>query len=340
MRTRAPAPIGALLITSLLGLGSLACDPESELEPASERALEPPAPEASALPVASAPTPKESTEPVETSPAHRRAWPPTSLSLGLLATLEAADGAQSRATIRDEDSGVIASYRPGDQVRTGVRVLSIEDGVVELSNEGEVEYLGVSTSPIELSADDVFYPDLIDDLHRSGSMDDAVPLPPGPEYTIKAEAYAWGTPRTIAKLRDIIRGYARGRDVPRVHIGDISLRHGGEFPPHLSHREGRDVDIAYVMRNPKARFGAANRVSLELEHTWALLKAFVDSDAVLYLFVDYEVQRLLYEHAQATGASQAELDRVFQYPHGRRAARGVIRHWKGHDDHFHVRFAS
>ena len=36
---------------------------------------------------------------------------------------------------------MIASYRPGDPIRKGVEVLAIEDGVVELSNDGEVEYL-------------------------------------------------------------------------------------------------------------------------------------------------------------------------------------------------------
>ena len=60
---------------------------------------------------------------------------------------------------------------------------------------------------------------------------------------------------------------------------------------------------------------------------------------MLYLFVDYELQHLLYEEARAMGATEVQLERWFQYPYGRRAARGIIRHWKGHDDHFHVRFA-
>ncbi|MEX1367148.1 MAG: penicillin-insensitive murein endopeptidase, partial [Nannocystaceae bacterium] len=296
--------------------------PEVELEPASDE-LDP-------VRQGNAPEP---------APAHHHhAGPPTSLPLGLLATLEATDPAQSRATIRDDDSGVIASYRPGDHIREGVRVVSIDNGVVELLNDERVERLGVSEIPVELSADDVFYPDLLEDLYRSGSMDDAIPLPPGPEYTVKAEAYAWGTPRTIAQLRSAIRAYARGRSVPRVHIGDISLRQGGPFPPHLSHQQGRDVDIAYVLNGRRARFGVANRLSLDLERTWALLQSLLDTEAVLYVFIDYEVQALLYEHARAQGVSEARLDSLFQYPHGRQAARGIIRHWKGHDDHFHVRF--
>jgi len=268
----------------------------------------------------------------------RRAWPPTTLPLGLLATMGATTPDQSRATIRDQDSGVIASYRPGDRIREGVEVLGVEDGVVELSNEGEVEYLSVSEIPVELSASDVFYPDLVDDLRLSADMGDGVPLPPGPEYTIKAEAFAWATPRTLALLRDAIHTYAGGRSVPRVHVGDISRKGGGPFPPHLSHREGRDVDIAYVLHAPRTRFAVATERTLDRGHTWELLQALLDTRAVIYVFIDYEVQRLLYEHAASLGVDEVTLERLFQFPYGRRAARGVFRHWKGHRDHFHVRF--
>jgi hypothetical protein len=307
----------------------MACDPDREPTQA----------EAAPQPVASpspqpTPPPPSTPEPI----ARRRAWPPTELPLALLATMEAPQPEQSRATVRDEDSGVIASYRPGDPIREGVKVLAIEDGVVELSNGGEVEYLSVSVIPVELSADDVFYPDLVDDLRLSGSMGDGVRMPPGPEYTIKAEVFAWATPRTIALLRDAIHTYARSRDVPRVHVGDISKKGGGPFAPHLSHQQGRDADIAYVLHNRRARFATATSATLDRRHTWALFQALLDTRAITYLFVDYELQRLLYEHAAAEGVDEATLERLFQYPHGRRAARGVIRHWRGHRNHFHVRF--
>ncbi|MCX4241150.1 penicillin-insensitive murein endopeptidase [Paraliomyxa miuraensis] len=270
----------------------------------------------------------------------RRPWPPTTLPLALLATMGAKDPASSRATLRDEDSGVIASYRPGDRIREGVEVLSIEDGLVELSNAGEVEYLSISEIPVELSANDVFYPDLVADLQLSGSMEDGTLLPPGPEYTIKSETYAWATPRTIALLRDAIHEYAKGRSMPTVHIGDISRRGGGPFAPHISHREGRDVDIAYVLHDRRKRFAVATAGILDEARTWALLQALLDTHAVTYVFVDYEVQRLLYEHALAEGMSPEQLEPLFQYPYGRRAAQGIIRHWKGHRDHFHVRFSA
>lgn len=329
-----------MAVLAALLLSGVACDPEPE-SPLPDVAAEPEpdaAPEAAGSPPptepeASAPSPADPVEVVR-----RRPWPPTTLPLALLATMEAEDRSQSRATIRDDDTGVIANFRPGDALREGVEMLGIDDGVVELSRAGEVEYLSVSEIPIELSAQDVFYPDLVDDLRLSGSMTDAIQLPPGPHYTIKAGTYAWATPRTVALLRDAIHAYARTGNVPKVHIGDISLEHGGPFPPHISHREGRDADIAYVLHHERARFGNANAKTLDRARTWKLLQALLDTDAIVYIFVDYEIQGLLYEHAVSEGIDPNELDRIFQYPYGRRAARGIIRHWKGHRDHFHVRF--
>jgi hypothetical protein len=260
----------------------------------------------------------------------------------LLTTLAGQTGDDVRATIRDQTSGTVATYRPGDKIRDDVEVLGIEDGVVELSNAGEVEYLSMSPEPVELSATDAFYPDLLDDLSLPDDMSEAILLPDGVEYTIKSRGTAWGTPRAVGLLRDAVRTYARSvTGEPKVHIGDLSLRTGGAFPPHVSHQGGRDVDIGYVLEGPSAddrRFLSAHAGNLDVERTWALVSAVLATDAVKYVFMDYEVQRLLYEHAvEVEGAAEAE--RLLQYPRGSRASHGVIRHWKGHRNHFHVRFA-
>ena len=87
------------------------------------------------------------------------------------------------------------------------------------------------------------------------------------------------------------------------------------------------------------QFGVATSSNLDRRHTWQLLRTLLDTRSITYVFVDYEVQRMLYEHALGEGLTAEQLDPWFQYPYGRRAARGIIRHWKGHRDHFHVRFA-
>ncbi|MBM4373193.1 MAG: penicillin-insensitive murein endopeptidase, partial [Deltaproteobacteria bacterium] len=53
--------------------------------------------------------------------------------------------------------------------------------------------------------------------------------------------------------------------------------------------------------------------------------------------INYEIQKLLYEHLEKRKFKRAYLDRLFQYPRGR-GAEAVIRHVKGHHHHMHIRF--
>jgi murein endopeptidase len=114
---------------------------------------------------------------------------------------------------------------------------------------------------------------------------------------------------------------------------------------HLSHRTGRDVDVGfYFTRMPDGypdHFAAADG-TLDLAATWALLVAFAasaDQDSgIEIVFLDYAVQRRLYDFARARGTRDAELAFLLQYPRGKDALVGLVRHWPGHADHFHLRF--
>lgn len=268
--------------------------------------------------------------------------PPTGLALQLLATLAAEKPADGRATIRDEARGVIGMYRPGELLADQVRLVEVWPDYVVIENEGERERVSFVDGIASVRPDDVFYPDLVELDERSNTMADAVQLEDGPGYVVKKPLFAWGTPRTVAAIRQAVRIYASNvRGGPSVHVGDISKREGGPFPPHLSHQTGRDVDIGYVHMGPQAdvkRFVTATRHSLDRERTWELLRALIETDAVGYIFLDYGLQRLLYEYALEDGEDPAFLASVFQYPRGSRAPHGIIRHWRGHANHFHVRF--
>ena len=269
--------------------------------------------------------------------------PPTTLPLALLATMASADPEQARATIRDEERKVVATFRAGDLVRDGVRLSAVHRRFAILQREGgEHESLVMENTTVELTADDVFYPDLLDDLDLPNSMADAVQLTPGPGYIVKKPVFAWGTPRTVHLLRETARLYTRRfHDGPPVRIGDISKKEGGPFPPHVSHQTGRDVDIGYVLHGAQSevtRFVPATARNLDRARTWALVDALLSTDGVSHVFMDYEIQAMLYEHAKAEGVAPERLARLFQYPHGRYAWNGIIRHWKGHHDHLHVRF--
>ena len=181
------------------------------------------------------------------------------------------------------------------------------------------------------------FADISDD---KGVLRAGVQLPPGKHYTVKWPAAAWGTVRSIRAIQQAVATYQRRMPGgPKVHIGDISKKAGGKFPPHISHQHGRDVDVGYVLKGKLAdekRFRSAGRSSLDVARTWTLVKAFIDTGQVKYIFMDLRIQGLLYEHARKKGVSEDVLDELFQYP--RRRRHGIIQHWRGHVNHFHVRF--
>lgn len=118
-----------------------------------------------------------------------------------------------------------------------------------------------------------------------------------------------------------------------MQVGDISRKKGGPLRKHKSHQEGRDVDIGVVWResdsDPKGK-------SLDVSRTWSLVRSFAETEGVRVIFIDYRLQKQLYEHALASGVEQAWLDRIFEYP--RNDGEAVLYHWPGHSRHFHVRF--
>ena len=95
---------------------------------------------------------------------------------------------------------------------------------------------------------DRYYPDLVEPDDFVGVLAQGLQLPPGLNYVVKRPDSAYGTPPTIHAIQEAIRGYhQRNPGGPKIHVGDISRRGGGLFPPHLSHRHGRDVDVGYVL---------------------------------------------------------------------------------------------
>lgn len=271
------------------------------------------------------------------------ALPPTELGLTLLATMNAADPADAAATIRNDDTGVIRQYRVGDPLADDATLAAVSRGVVQIQRPGVSESLSIRLETVELRDGDVYYPDLVEPDDFVGVLAQGLQLPPGLHYIIKRPDNAWGTPHTIRRIQDAVRRYhdVAGAGGPKIHVGDISRKGGGAFPPHLSHRHGRDVDVGYVLRGPEADdtlFRSAGRHNLDVARTWALLDGFLATDAIHYVFMDHGLQKLLYEHALAAGVSAERLERVFQYPRGRHAASGLVRHWRGHVNHFHVRF--
>ncbi|HEY4243139.1 MAG TPA: penicillin-insensitive murein endopeptidase [Kofleriaceae bacterium] len=176
-----------------------------------------------------------------------------------------------------------------------------------------------------------------------GRLQHPVEFPAGDGYVIRRPWRSFGTQETVDLVGRVVRETLD--ELPDVHvlaIGDISAEHGGAISEHHSHQSGRDADIG-LFYNEKPRgypenFVRATEDNLDCAATFTLLDNFVATKHVQMIFLDFEVQGILYRWALDHGISQAHLDRVFQYPHGRGSSDGIVRHWPNHDNHMHVRF--
>jgi murein endopeptidase len=179
-----------------------------------------------------------------------------------------------------------------------------------------------------------------------GRLENGEQLPSDDDaYRIRRPAHAWGAENVVTHLRAAIASVRALHDVHVLAIGDLSAKEGGKLSQHLSHQSGLDVDVGFYFHKvpdgyPDAFAPASD--DLDLEATWALLAAFVRTadapDGVQMIFLDTSVQKRLHDYAQSRGTPTETLAAVFQYPRGKDALTGIVRHWPNHTDHFHVRF--
>ena len=126
----------------------------------------------------------------------------------------------------------------------------------------------------------------------------------------------WGTDRLVRTVLQVLSDYRYAHPLaPRVGIGDLSRRHGGDFGReygglgHASHQNGLDADIYYPRLD-----GAERR---------AFTPALVDREAAQEL-----VDRFLGAGAKV----------IFVGPHvGLTGPRNRVVQLANHDDHLHVR---
>jgi len=160
-------------------------------------------------------------------------------------------------------------------------------------------------------------------------------------YNIKRPAASYGRPWAMnLMLRAMCEFRRRNPEAGNIVVGDWSGKVGGQLGRHLSHRTGRDVDLSYfVAAKPGMKgFARVTPSSMDVELSWELVRALLDTRQVEFIFMDWTLQKAMYEHAVSKGFPEAELNQIFQYPEGRRVRSGIIRWARGHDNHIHVRF--
>lgn len=175
-----------------------------------------------------------------------------------------------------------------------------------------------------------------------GRLRRGIPLPEGKHWEVREHrGHVFGTRNTIEALLMAFQAYGEAHpDGPTVRLGDISARRGGRLFPHASHRTGRDVDIGYILtqRRTDRWWERATEETFDVEKNWTLIKGLIETGEVQRVFMSARLQRLLIERAKQE-LDDEELARWFRTANPDPSEPSIIRHWKGHRDHMHVRFA-
>lgn len=171
---------------------------------------------------------------------------------------------------------------------------------------------------------------------QAGALFNGVMMPKGPQWRLVNPPQTWGTQETVdAIIRCIKAVNAEFPDTPPLYIGDISEKHGGHIPPHISHQAGRDVDLGFYYTTKPQWFATGNKRNLDLPRTWALIRAFITKTDVERMFLDRRLQKLVRAYALSIGEDPAWLDSIFGGP--RSHMHPIIMHEPGHRTHLHVR---
>ncbi|MBN1654272.1 MAG: penicillin-insensitive murein endopeptidase [Deltaproteobacteria bacterium] len=173
----------------------------------------------------------------------------------------------------------------------------------------------------------------------NGRIENAVQLPENPLlYTRRNPDHSWGSSHTVENLQKALVNFRRDTGFTReIIICDMSRKRGGRIPPHDSHRSGRDVDIRLPLRLGVAPGTVPNNLEqVDWQAAWGLIRALVETEAVMYIFLERSRQIALYRAAQETGSGVEYLEKIIQYPG--RARKSIVRHSRGHIGHIHIRF--
>lgn len=176
---------------------------------------------------------------------------------------------------------------------------------------------------------------------NTGRLVNGQPLMSTPWLKVRIVSHAYGTTRVVRMIKAATADVAaRWPESERLVVGDLSFKHGGRIKKHLSHRSGRDADISYYHRgNVKLPdFRDLDAESFDAAKNWHIFKTLIDTGEVQYIFVEYPLQRILFDYAKSIGYTDKELRPILQYPRARRNTQGIIRHVPGHDNHWHIRF--
>lgn len=236
----------------------------------------------------------------------------------------------------DTDAEEEKSATPGDT--TGEGSLPTDD-VAEASPDSGFRYSGDLTDaelarlwkedPAALGSVSIGRPE-------EGRLINAMPFPEpedGGSWSVIVPDSCWTTKETadaiIAAANQLREWFPEGAP---VRVGQVSGKEGGYLPPHITHQNGRDIDIGLFYPGAEPYRIKEREKVMDVPMNWGFVKAMLVHGDVQYILLDKRVQKVLYDYALKHGEDRAWLDSLFNG-----GPRGIFHHARRHRDHFHVR---
>lgn len=254
------------------------------------------------------------------------------------------EGVEDLALLEEEGAECADEDEEGACPEEGCEDEGLEDLGDELAENGEDEVDPERRYTADIS-DEELQRLWVEDLEALGSISmgfahagriiNGVPFPESELWTIVAPYAAWTLSEVVDYLRTAIESVEREHPgSPKLRINHISAREGGPLRPHASHQNGRDVDLAfYYKTDVRPGFRGRREHLIDPARNWTLVRSMATDTDVQVILVDNRIQRVLYNHALSIGEDQEWLDSLFGFRGGT-----LLRHFRSHYDHFHVRF--
>jgi murein endopeptidase len=115
---------------------------------------------------------------------------------------------------------------------------------------------------------------------------------------------------TVNRILDLGRKWFLLHPEVLLQFGDISRRGGGEFPPHASHKNGRDVDVRPIRKDNRMDAISVGETQYDTIRTEQLVKLILERYPAAVIF--FNDQRLINKN--------------------------LTKYEAGHHNHLHIRF--
>lgn len=170
---------------------------------------------------------------------------------------------------------------------------------------------------------------------EEGRLINAIPFPAPPDggaWAVIIPESCWTTRETadaiIAAANQVREWFPNGAP---VRVGQVSGPEGGFLPPHVTHQNGRDIDVGLFYPGSEPYRIKEREKVMDVPMNWAFARAMIMHGDVQFILLDKRVQKVLYDYALKHGEDKGWLDSLFTGP------KAIFRHARRHRDHFHVR---